>query len=119
MHGGLVTIPCFIWRLVLQCSRRRPIKHEHRRGHCFTPEAPWNAHGLEHAPCHPQHSLVPPLHHPVLLRRVRRGQVVLNSLAGAVLHERLRRELAAAVSAQRPQLVPDLHLRPYLQVSEC
>jgi hypothetical protein len=73
---------------------------------------------LEEGPSHPQNRLVAQLDDAVLLRTVRRGVVVLNTLIRAVRREFSRREFTTIVGALHAQLAAALCLRSGLRAPD-
>ena len=118
VHSQFRTIPDFIGHPALHAPRQRPVQDEDGGAHCLTAEPIRDIRPHHHAAGHPQHSLVVPLHHAVLLRHVWRGEVTLNSMIGAVGGEGLRRELAAVIGTQHAELLSGFHLQMRLQLGD-
>ena len=74
------------------------------------PERAWKSTCLEHAPSHPDHSLVLPLNDAILLWRIRCRELAHNSKLGTILHEFRRREFSHAIGTQREEFPSTLSL---------
>ena len=74
-HIRLVSMPSLEQRLALQGLGGRMVEDKHRRGHRLSLELHRHLLSLHHGSSHADHRLVLPLHHAILLWRVRRGAV--------------------------------------------
>ena len=115
-HIWLVSMPSLERRLALQGLGGSAVEDEHRRGYRPTSEPCWHAFGLHHGSSHADHCLVPPLHHAILLWRVRRGVVSHHTLTRAVRSELHRSEFAAAISPQHTELLAALNFHTHLEL---
>ena len=107
---GLPNIPCLVRRLAVDALCEGAVEDENGHEYGLPPIRDRPLLCLEHAACHPEHRLVPPLDDAILLRRVRGCEVTLHPFLVAVLVERGRRDLAAMVRARHAQLVAALDL---------
>lgn len=61
-------------------------------GDCLSPQPAQHPLGLQHAFGHAKHRLIVPLHHTVLLERVRHCEVTLDAVLGTVVTKRARQD---------------------------
>lgn len=85
VHRWALSKPRLVGGLSRECSSWRSIDDEDGSGDCLTLEVPRETLRLEHTARHRHNTLVAPLHHSVLLRRVWSSELTLDTAAGAVL----------------------------------
>jgi hypothetical protein len=93
-------MPSLIQRPIVESLGGQAVEDLDSRHHRLSSEDSRHSPLLEEGPSHPHNRLVAPLDHTILLRAVRRGVVVLNTLIRAVRREFNRCELIAVVGAQ-------------------
>jgi hypothetical protein len=93
VHGWSFTVPRLIRHAPHQASRRGTVEEEYDRHHGLPPQPGRDRLCLHHAPCHGEHGLISVLHHAILLRATRRGEMTLDAALEAELEEGIRGEL--------------------------
>jgi hypothetical protein len=88
--------------------------HGHRDR--LTPEVSRQLLGLDHAVCHANKALVLPLHYPILLKRIRGGELPLDAMLNTMLIELHRCELPPSPPPPRTIGAEDLQLLPCLNL---
>jgi hypothetical protein len=104
VDGGDLAVLGFVRCLAVECARRSSVEDVDCRRHSLTPEVARQPLCFEHALRHGDHTLIVPLHHPVLLRRVRGGELACDATLGVIPAELHRRELTSAICPQHLQL---------------
>jgi len=98
-HRGLAPVPGLVWRLAVEGLGGGAVEQVDGGHHRLTPVDRRHPSLLEEGTGGGHHRLVAALDDAVLLRSVRRGEVAVDPLIGAVRRELGRRELAAVVRA--------------------
>jgi hypothetical protein len=116
VHGQGLAMPSFIWGLAIDVVCGWSVEDVDSHSDCLPPEVARQLLSLEQTSCHGDYALVLPLHHPVLLWRVRGSELMVDVVFGTMLHELDQCELSPTISAEYLQLYPRLNLYSSLKV---
>jgi hypothetical protein len=100
----------FEWCLAFEHSRWLLVENVHHRHHNLTPEVVGQSLRLEHASHHGDHTLIPLFHHPILLWRIRCGELMVDTMLCTVFTKLHGGEFPYVIRAHHLQILASLHL---------
>jgi hypothetical protein len=116
VHGRCLAMPHFIGHLSIDNACWRSIEDVNDDGHCLPQKIAGKLLRLQHASVHPNDALVVQLHHPVLLRRVWGGELLLYIMLCTVSTKLHQRELPPPICTHDLQFLPCPNLDRRLEI---